>query len=111
MNTEFNYPHYFQIQPAGGPKPKAAFADGFFEVAMAQNPKPQTLAMVGADAEFPRNALEGARNIVKKFGLKIVYDKTYPPTTADYTPIVRAIAGDQSRHRSSSRPIRPIRSA
>ncbi len=24
-------------------------------------------------------------------GLKIVYDKSYPPTTADYTPIVRAI--------------------
>ena len=72
--------------------PRRAFADGFFEVAMAQNPKPQTLAMVGADAEFPRNAMEGARNIAKKHGLKIVYDKTYPPTTADYTPIVRAVA-------------------
>ena len=59
---------------------------------MEQNPKPQTLAMVGADAEFPRNAMEGARNIAKKYGLKIVYDKTYPPTTADYTPIVRAVA-------------------
>ena len=62
------------------------------DVAMAQNPKPQTLALVGADAEFPRNAMEGVRNIAKKAGIKIVYDKTYPPTTADYTPIVRAIA-------------------
>src|ERR1041385_3688659 len=58
VNSEFNYPRYFAIQPAGGPKPKEAFAEAFFEVAMAQNPKPQTLAMVGADAEFPRNALE-----------------------------------------------------
>jgi branched-chain amino acid transport system substrate-binding protein len=92
VNSEFNYPRYFAIQPAGGPKPKEAFADGFFEVAMAQNPKPQTLALIGADAEFPRNAMEGVRNIAKKYNLKIIYDKNYPPTTADYTPVVRAVA-------------------
>jgi branched-chain amino acid transport system substrate-binding protein len=92
VNTEFKYPRYFAIQPAGGPKPKEAFADGFFDVAMAQNPKPQTLAIVGADAEFPRNALDGVRAIAKRNNLKIVYDKTYPPTTADYTPVVRAVA-------------------
>jgi branched-chain amino acid transport system substrate-binding protein len=46
---------------------------------------------VGADAEFPHNAMEGARVLAKQAGLKIVYDKTYPPTTTDYTPIVRAI--------------------
>ncbi|WP_395711862.1 amino acid ABC transporter substrate-binding protein [Reyranella sp.] len=92
VNSEFKYPRYFSVQPAGGPKPKEAFAEGFFEVAMAQNPKPTTLAMTGADAEFPRNAMEGVRNIAKKYNLKIVYDKTYPPATADYTPLVRAIA-------------------
>ena len=27
----------------------------------------------------------------KKDGLKIVYDQTYPPSTADYSPIIRAI--------------------
>jgi branched-chain amino acid transport system substrate-binding protein len=47
--------------------------------------------MVGADAEYPQNALVGARELVKKFGFKTVYDKTYPPSTVDYTPIVRAI--------------------
>jgi branched-chain amino acid transport system substrate-binding protein len=91
VNSEFNYPNYFSIGPTGGPKPKQSFSKGFFEVAMAQNPKPQTLAIVGADAEFPRNAIEGAHELAKEAGLKIVYDKTYPPTTADYTPIVRAI--------------------
>ena len=50
-NSEFKYPKYFAIQPVGGSKPKEAFARGFFEVAMAQNPKPTTVAMVGADAE------------------------------------------------------------
>jgi branched-chain amino acid transport system substrate-binding protein len=92
VNSEFHYPRYFSMTPTGGPRPKESFAEGFFEVAMEQNPKPQTLALVGADAEFPRNAMEGVRNIAKKYGLKMLYDKTYPPNTADYTPIVRAIA-------------------
>src|SRR6202166_1263437 len=58
---------------------------------MQQNPKPTTVAMIGADAEFPRNAMDGARVVAKEIGLKVVYDKTYPPTTTDYSPIVRAI--------------------
>ncbi len=91
VNTEFQYPKYFSFTPTGGPEPKQSFAEGFFTTAMAQNPKPQTLALVGADAEFPHNAMDGARVLAKKAGLKIVYDRTYPPTTTDYTPIVRAI--------------------
>jgi branched-chain amino acid transport system substrate-binding protein len=92
VNSEFHYPRYFSMTPTGGPKPKESFAEGFFEVAAEQNPKPQTVAMCGADAEFPRNAMDGAREVIKRLGLKLVYDKTYPPTTADYTPVVRAIA-------------------
>ena len=91
VNSEFNYPKYFALQPVGGPKPKEAFARGFLSLAIEQTPKPTTLALVGADAEFPRNALDGARIVAKEFGLKVVYDKTYPPTTSDYSPIVRAI--------------------
>jgi branched-chain amino acid transport system substrate-binding protein len=92
VNSEFHYPRYFSMTPTGGPKPKESFAEGFFEVAAEQNPKPMTVAVCGADAEFPRNAMDGAREVIKRLGLKIVYDKTYPPTTADYTPVVRAIA-------------------
>jgi branched-chain amino acid transport system substrate-binding protein len=90
-NAEFNYPNYFSIGPTGGPHPKQSFSKGFFEVAMAQNPKPTTIAFVGADAEFPHNALDGAHELAKEAGLKVVYDKTYPPTTNDYSPIVRSI--------------------
>lgn len=91
VNREFNYPKYFSMVPTGGPDPGASFSQGFFEVAAAQNPKPKTLAIIAADAEFPRNASDGARTNAKKAGLTIVYDKTYPPTTTDFTPIVRAI--------------------
>ena len=91
VNSEFHYDRYFSFTPTGGPNPKESFAAGFFATAMAQNPKPKTIALVGADAEFPRNALDGARALVKQYGLKVVYDRTYPPSTADYTPIIRAI--------------------
>src|SRR5438876_2729507 len=74
-----------------GPAPKTAFTKGFFDTAMAQNPKPQTVAIVAADAEFSVNASEGARDNAKAAGLNIVYDKRYPPSTTDYAPIIRAI--------------------
>ncbi len=35
--------------------------------------------------------MTGARAIAKKEGFDIVYDRTYPPGTVDYSPIVRAI--------------------
>ena len=89
-NEKYKYSNYFQIQPAG-PDPEANWATGFFELAAKQNPKPQTIALVGADAEYPRHAVAGARELVKKFGFKTVYDKSYPPSTVDYTPIARAI--------------------
>jgi branched-chain amino acid transport system substrate-binding protein len=91
VNSEFNYPNYFSFTPTGGPQPKQSFSKGFFETAMAQTPKPTSLALVGADAEFPHNALDGARALAKQAGLKVVYDKSYPPSTTDYTPIIRAI--------------------
>ena len=90
VNSEFKYDKYFAMIPTG-PDPKPAFTKPFFEVAMAQSPKPETISLAAADAEFARNACEGARDNAKKAGLKIVYDKTYPPPTTDFAPIVRAI--------------------
>src|SRR3954453_11708840 len=90
VNTEFNYPNYFAMIPSG-PNAKSAFTKGFFDVAMAQDPKPQSVAIVAADQEFSRNAADGARENAQKAKLKIVYDKTYPPSTTDFAPIVRAI--------------------
>ena len=89
-NEKYKYPNYFQISPTG-PDPATATAAPFFELAARQNPKPQTVALVGADAEYPQTALAGAREVVKRMGFKTVYDRTYPPSTVDYSPIVRAI--------------------
>jgi len=89
-NDEFKYPRYFQTA-AWGPDAKGVIGHAFFEVAKTISPRPKTVAIVGADTEFSNNVMTGARAIAKKEGFDIVYDRTYPPTTTDYTPIVRAI--------------------
>ncbi|HVV73913.1 MAG TPA: ABC transporter substrate-binding protein, partial [Verrucomicrobiae bacterium] len=50
-----------------------------------------TVAIVGADAEASRNAIKGALDNVKEAGLQVVYNRSYPPTTTDYSPIVRSL--------------------
>jgi len=91
VNSEFNYPNYFSMVPTGGMDSKSSITKGFFDLAAAQNPKPQTLAIAAADAEFARNCADGARDSAKAAGFKIVYDRNYPPATTDFAPIVRAI--------------------
>ena len=90
VNANFAYPKYFSMIPLG-PTPKTTQTKGFFDVAVAQTPKPRTVAIVAADAEFAINAAEGARENAKEGGLDIVYDKQYPLSTTDFSPVVRAI--------------------
>src|SRR5262245_55342176 len=89
-NTKFNYKRYFQIMPVG-PEPALGMTEGFFDLAMTMDHKPRTAAILGADAEYPHAALEGARTKIERVGLKIVYDKTYPQSTTDFAPILRAV--------------------
>jgi branched-chain amino acid transport system substrate-binding protein len=90
INRHFNYPKYFSMVPVG-PDGVNAFSKGFFEVAATQKPKPQTVAILAADAEFAKAASDGAREELKKQGMKVIYDQSYPPNTADFTPMVRAM--------------------
>ena len=90
VNSEFHYPKYFSMLPTG-PDTRASFTEGFFQVAAQQNPKPMTLALASEDAEFARNACAGARENAKRFGINIVYDKSFPPGTTDFSPIIRAL--------------------
>lgn len=87
-NGKWNYDKYFQILPAG-PDPAVGFSHYWFEAIKAF--KPKTIALVAADAEFARNLKEGAITNAKAMGLEIVYNQNYPPKTADFTPIVRAV--------------------
>src|SRR5476651_429899 len=90
VNHDFKYPNYFSVLPTG-PKTRPSFTEGVFQVAMQQNPKPTTVALTSEDAEFSKAACDGARENAKTFGVKIVYDKSFPPGTTDFSPIVRAL--------------------
>jgi branched-chain amino acid transport system substrate-binding protein len=90
-NSQFHYDQYFSMLPTG-PEPQKAFSRGFFELAAGATPRPKTVAIVAADAEFAQNAADGAREVIKDMGgFEIVADKKYPPTTTDFTPIIRAV--------------------
>jgi branched-chain amino acid transport system substrate-binding protein len=90
VNDNFNYDKYFQILP-NGKETRLAPSLGFLETAMTMEPKPKTIALAAADAEFAQTVVAGARETIARLGLKIVYDRSYPPSTVDYAPIVRAI--------------------
>ncbi len=90
LNDQFHYPKYFAMISLAS-DPTREFSSGIFNVAMQQTPKPQTIAIAAADQEFSKGNADGARRNAAAAGLKIVYDKTYPPSTTDFLSIVRAV--------------------
>jgi branched-chain amino acid transport system substrate-binding protein len=87
VNNVLGYPNYFAMIPTG-PNPNAALTEGFFALAAEQRPRPATVALVSADAEFSRNPILGAKANAKKYDFKIVHEATYPLTTVDFTPVI-----------------------
>jgi branched-chain amino acid transport system substrate-binding protein len=90
INDKFHYDKYFSMVSTG-PEGVNSFSIGFFNLAAAQKPKPETVAILAADAEFAQSAAQGAREEIKKHGFKLVYDKSYPPSTTDFAPMLRAV--------------------
>lgn len=91
-NSKFHYGQYFSMLPTG-PEPQKSFAYGFFQLAAAQKPRPKTVAIIAADAEFAQNAADGARQSIKEIGgFETVLDQKYPPSTTDFAPVMHAVA-------------------
>src|SRR5262249_53232515 len=88
-NKEYKYAKYFSMNSQGA-SPRN-YSRGFFELALGQQPKPLRVALVGADVEFSRNALDGARENARELGFEVVYERTYPLANTEYTAIVRAM--------------------
>jgi branched-chain amino acid transport system substrate-binding protein len=91
VNNLLVYPNYFAMIPTG-PDPNAALTEGFFALAAEQSPRPATVALVSADAEFSRNPILGAKANSEKYGFQIVHEATYPLTTEDFVPVIDAVA-------------------
>ena len=88
-NEQFKYPKYFSMN-SQGPSP-ANYSKCVFDLAAAQTPRPKRVALIGADVEYSRRALDGARENAKAMGFDIVFERTYPPSTTEFSPIVRAM--------------------
>jgi branched-chain amino acid transport system substrate-binding protein len=90
INDNYHYPKYFSMVSTG-PEGINSFSIGFFDMAAAQQAKPRTVAIIAADAEFAQSAADGARSQIKKHGFNLVYDQSYPPSTTDFAPVIRAV--------------------
>jgi branched-chain amino acid transport system substrate-binding protein len=88
-NNKFQYPRYFSMNSQGGSP--GNYSRGFFELAKGLQPKLTRVALVGADVEFSRNALDGARENAKAMGFEVVYERSYPVGSAEFTSIVRSM--------------------
>jgi branched-chain amino acid transport system substrate-binding protein len=67
----------------------ASWSDGF--IGAGQKLGAKTIAFLAADQEFAQNLANGARELAKKAGMQTVYNQNYPPTTVDFSTMIRAI--------------------
>ena len=86
VNHKVHHDMYFNNSPWND---AASWSDGFFKLGQAAGAK--TVAFLAADQEFAQNLENGAKAIANKLGLKTVYEQNYPPTTVDFSAMVRAI--------------------
>jgi branched-chain amino acid transport system substrate-binding protein len=85
VNAKFNYQQYFVMIPTGS-HPNLALTEGFFEVAGQQNPKPETVAILIADAPFSLSPAQGAQENLARQGMRVIWEGKYPLSTNDFSP-------------------------
>jgi branched-chain amino acid transport system substrate-binding protein len=90
VNQELNYENYFAMIPTG-PNPGIGLTEGFFAVAAKQQPKPETVAILAADAPFSKSPVQGAKQNCAKHGMKIVFEESYPLSSNDFSPFIRKV--------------------
>jgi branched-chain amino acid transport system substrate-binding protein len=67
----------------------SSWSDGFFRAGQKAGAK--TVAVLAADNDFAQNLANGARDLAKKAGIKSVYDQNYPPSTTDFSSLIRGV--------------------
>jgi branched-chain amino acid transport system substrate-binding protein len=85
VNAKFRYPQYFVMIPTG-PQPNLALTEGFFRVAGQQNPKPETVAILVADAPFSQSPAQGAKENLVRQGMRLISEGKYSLSTTDFRP-------------------------
>jgi branched-chain amino acid transport system substrate-binding protein len=86
VNSKVHHDMWFNNAPWG---PADSWATGF--LALGQRAGGKTMALLSADQEFAQNLASTARDVAKRLGMPIVFDQTYPPSTAEFSGIIRAL--------------------
>jgi branched-chain amino acid transport system substrate-binding protein len=86
VNAKVQHDMWFNNSPWND---ASSWSDGFIRAGQKAGAK--SIAVLAADQEFAQNLANGARTLAKKANLKTVYDQNYPPTTTDFSSLIRAI--------------------
>ncbi|MBV9459917.1 MAG: amino acid ABC transporter substrate-binding protein [Bradyrhizobium sp.] len=86
VNSKVKHDKWFNCAPWG---PADSWATGF--LGLGQKAGGKTVALLSADQEFAQNLIKTARDVAKKMGLNVVFDQSYPPSTAEFSGIIRAL--------------------
>src|SRR5919108_1050874 len=86
VNAKVQHDMWFNNSPWND---ASSWSDGFIRAGQKAGAK--TIAILAADQEFAQNLANGARELAKKAGMKSVYDQNYPPTTTDFSSLIRGI--------------------
>jgi branched-chain amino acid transport system substrate-binding protein len=90
VNHTVKHDMWFNNLPAADAQ---SWFTGFFE--QGQKAGAKSIAFLAADQEFAQNLANGAKELAQKAGLKTVYSQNYPPTTTDFSGLIRAVRAAQ----------------
>jgi branched-chain amino acid transport system substrate-binding protein len=86
VNSKVHHDMWFNNAPWG---PADSWASGF--LTLGQKAGGRTVAILSADQEFAQNIATTARDVAKRLNLPVVFDQAYPPSTAEFSSIIRAL--------------------
>src|SRR6201986_1758140 len=87
VNSKVHHDMWFNNAPWG---PADSWATGF--LTLGQKAGGKSVALLSADQEFAQNLVKTARDVAKTMNLNVVFDQSYPPSTADFSGIIRGLA-------------------
>jgi branched-chain amino acid transport system substrate-binding protein len=86
VNSKVGHDMWFNNAPWG---PADSWASTYLELGKKAGGK--TIALLAADQEFAQNLAKTAREVAAKLGMQVVFDQAYPPSTVEFSGILRAL--------------------
>lgn len=86
VNSKVGHDMWFNNAPWG---PADSWASSFLDIGQKAGGK--SMALLTADQEFAQNLATTAREVATKRNLPIVFDQVYPPSTVEFSSIIRAL--------------------